>query len=81
MHGGPSLLASAVNRPCELRMVNTKLTVVQLEAILTNICAEANNVKKLNISNNNLRAVDPDLLARAVNRLEEVEICSPDWDL
>ena len=46
--------------------------MVKVEASLTAICAEDCLVKRLNISYTNLSSVDPGLLAKAVNRLEEV---------
>ena len=74
----PNLLARVVTGLEEMKWVEVRgeveLTVIQVEAILTAICAEDCLVKKLDISYTNLSSVDPGLLARAVNRLEEVEM-------
>ena len=56
------------------------MTMIQVEAILTAICAEDCLVKKLDISYINLSSVDPGLLARAVNMLEEVEMVQREKD-
>ena len=70
----PNLLARVLTGLQEVKMFMAELTVTQMEAILTAICAEDCLVKKLDISYTNLSSVDPGLLARAVNRLEEVKM-------
>ena len=66
------LLASAVKTLEGVEMYYTHLTVEQGTAIFTAINQENCNMKKLDISENNLSSVDTGLLARSVNMLEEV---------
>ena len=68
----PNLLARVVTGLEEVKWVIVELTVIQVEEILTAICAEDCLVMKLDISYTNLSSVDTSLLAKAVNRLEEV---------
>ena len=69
----PGLPARLLHRLEEVDMWSTELTRQQLEAVLT--AAEAScTLRKLNLGNNNLSLVEPGLLARAVNSLEEVDI-------
>ena len=70
---GPDLPASLALRLEDLDMWNTELTTSQLEAVLT-AATTSSTLRKLNLGNNNLSLVEPGLLARAVNRLEEVDI-------
>ena len=76
----PNLLARVLTGMEEVKWVEVRgeveLTLIQVEAILTAICAEDCLVKKLDISSLNLSSVEPGLLARALNRLEEVEMSS-----
>ena len=55
-------------------MAFNSLSTKQLEAILSTIGQQKSNLKKLNISCNNLSSVDPLLLVRAVSRLEEINL-------
>ena len=70
------LLARAVNRLEKVDMYVTKLTVEQVEAILTNISTGDSQLKGLNITGINLSTLDSAMLARAVDRLEEVGLAS-----
>ena len=67
------LPARLVQRLEELDMWNTELTTRQLEAVLS-AATTSSTLRKLNLGNNNLSLVEPGLLARAVNSLEEVDI-------
>ena len=69
----PDLPARLVQRLEEVDMWNTELTTQQLEAVLTAV-STSSTLRKLNLGNNNLSLVEPGLLARAVNSLEEVDI-------
>ena len=68
------LLARAVARLEEVKLWDTRLTMKQWEDVMTAIGQGDSRLKKLEISNNNMSKVDPGLLARAVNRLEEVDM-------
>ena len=70
----PRLLAIAVTRVEEVVVLMTELTARQVEAIMATLDAGGGLVKRLNISFNNLSTVDPALMARVVNRLEEVKM-------
>ena len=69
----PELLAKAVNNLTTLYIENTNLTLQQTEAILTAV-SEGSKMIKLNIVENNMSGVDPGLLAKAVNKLETLDI-------
>ena len=69
----PGLLARAVYKLEEVYMTGTKLTLQQGQAIFTVLVEGDCKVKKLDVRNNNLSKLDPALLARAVNRMEQVE--------
>jgi hypothetical protein len=76
----PDLLARVVTGLEEVEMWGTpptqpsQLTQQQVEVILTAITSADSRLKKLNIGGNQLYNVAPDLLARAVPRLEELEM-------
>jgi hypothetical protein len=71
----PDLLVRAVTRLEEVEMRVTNLTKPQMEAIFISIIyKDSLLLRKLNISGINLSQVSPDLLARAVTRLEEVKM-------
>ena len=70
---GPDLPARLAHSVEDLDMWNTELTTRQLEAVL-NAATTSSTLRKLNLGNNNLSLVEPGLLARAVNRLEKVDI-------
>merc|ERR1711867_200503 len=67
------LLAKAVTKMKKLNITDTNLTQQQAEAILTAV-SEENVVSKLYIGFNNLSGVDPGLLARAVTKLEVMDV-------
>ena len=68
------LLARAVNRLVGVQFSRTGMTLEQWEGILTGISEGNSKLKRLEISCDNLSGVDAGLLARALNRLEVVEI-------
>jgi hypothetical protein len=71
----PDLLARAVTRLEEVNMMCTDLTGQQVEAILTAIITkDPLLLRKLNIRGANFSQVTPDLLARAVTKLKEVDM-------
>ena len=65
------ILAQAVSKLEEVGLVNTKLTPQHAEAIFAAL-DKSSKLKTLNIALNNFTSVDPDVLARVVNKLEEV---------
>ena len=69
-----SLLARAEARLEEVKLWDTRLTMKQWEEVMPAIGQGDSRLKKHEISNNNMSTVDPGLLARAVNRLEEVDM-------
>ena len=74
-------LTRAVIRLEKLDIGPTKLTVQQGEAILTSISAGDSQLKKLNLTGNNMFEVDPDLMARAVNKLKKFTVISIRLDM
>ena len=72
------LLAIVVSNLEEVEISKTQLTVQQLEAIITAICAGDCLVKKLDISRNNLSTVNHSLLASALKMIEEVNLSGTD---
>ena len=69
----PGLLAKAVTKLETLKVGRTELTKQQAEAILTAV-SEGNKLTKLEITQNDLLGVDPGLLAKAVTKLETLNI-------
>ena len=70
----PTLLTNALRRLVEVKLDETRLTLEQIEMILTYFSGEGSKPKKLVLSNNDLSLVDPCLLARSVNSLEDINI-------
>ena len=68
------LLSNAVNRLEEVELWGLDLTLKPWEEFMTSICEGGSRLKKMDISNSNMSTVDASLLARAVNRLEEVDM-------
>ena len=68
----PGLLAKAVTKQETLK-VGRKLTKQQAEAILTAVI-EGSKLTKLEITPNDLLGVDPGLLAKAVTKLDTLDI-------
>ena len=68
----PELPARLAHKLEDLDMWNTELTTRQLEAVLK-AATTSSTLRKLNLGNN-LSLVEPELLARAVNRLVDVDI-------
>lgn len=72
----PDLLAPAIARLRKVDLSSTKLTKEQCKALL-NKCATSTTLKNMRLGmNNNISVVDPDTLARAVCRLDNVDICN-----
>ena len=68
------LLARAVTILVEINLENTKLTQEQSEAVFAAIIERDPPLEKLNMRGNNLSLVEPSILGRAVNNLEEVNL-------
>ena len=66
-----SILAQAVTQLEEVMLGTTCLTPQQVEAIFAALHTSS-QLKILRIGGNNLSSVDPDVLARGVNKLEEM---------
>ena len=69
----PDLLATAMSTTRKLSLVNTGLTVVQVEKLLNLIAANC-PMESLNLSANMLSMVETDLMAQAVNKLRDVTL-------
>jgi len=69
----PGLLARAVSKLEVLEVAWSELTAQQTEAILTAV-SEDSKLTYLNLSANRLMSVEPRLLARAVSRLETLDV-------
>ena len=68
----PNIVAGCVNNLEEVNICRTHLDIETIEEICTAICVGATRMKTLNLSSNRLSSVEAGLLAKAVNRLEEV---------
>jgi len=69
----PELLAIAVNRLEDVNLKFTNLSTEQMTSILSHV-QEDTKLKKLQLGENNLSSVESELLATAVNRLEDVDL-------
>ena len=69
----PDLLATAMSKTRKLSLVNTGLTVVQVEKLLNLIAANC-PMESLNLSANMLSMVETELMAQAVNKLRDVTL-------
>jgi Leucine-rich repeat (LRR) protein len=69
----PVLLASVVSKVERAVLWYTRLTGKQVEAILAGIDND-NRLKKLNMNDNDLSTVDPDLMARGFLKVHELKI-------
>ena len=69
----PGLLAKAVVNLETLDIGNTKLTQQQAAVIFSGVC-EGSRLNVLNISENNLSEVEPELLAKTVIKLKKLDI-------
>jgi uncharacterized protein YjbI with pentapeptide repeats len=74
----PDLMGQVVSKLGEANLSCTRLTNHQTLAIVTAISKEDSKIKVLDITGANVSSVDPDLLARTVNRLEEVNMFETD---
>ena len=70
----PELLAVAVTKLERLNLNSSGLSSSQTEAIFAAIQAPGSRLRTLELQHNDLSSVDPGLLARAVTRLEEVNL-------
>ena len=68
------LLARAVTSLVEVNLENTELTQEQSEAVFAAIIERDSQLEKLDMRGNNLSLVEPSILGRAVNNLEEVNL-------
>ena len=50
-------------------MQNTRLTEAQVSRLLASICSEDTSLVSLNLSNNSMALVNPDLPARAAQKV------------
>jgi len=69
----PKVFASAVSKLEHLEVAETGLTAPQASALLEVVSAGESRLKTLNISNNWLAEVSPNLLAKGLSSLEHVE--------
>ena len=69
----PDLLPKLVHRLEKVSMTDTRLTKQQVQNIMVGLTGET-KLKRLSILKADLSSVDPDLLARAVGRLEKIEL-------
>ena len=69
----PDLLATAMSKTRKLSLVNTGLTVVQVEKLFRLIAANC-PMESLNLSANMLSMVETELMAQAVNKLRDVTL-------
>ena len=69
----PGILAKVVTRLGSLDIDSTNLTQQQVVAVITAVC-ERNNMANLSMARNNLSGVDPEILAKAVTKLETLHI-------
>ena len=67
------ILAQAVAQMEEVGLEGTKLTPQQVEAVFAALDASC-HLKVLRIGHNTLSSLDPDVLARVVNKLETVDL-------
>jgi hypothetical protein len=69
----PDLLSKLVHGLEKVSMTDTRLTKQQVQNIMVGLTGET-KLKRLSILKADLSSVDPDLLARAVGRLEKIEL-------
>jgi len=74
------LLSLTVTKLNTLALVNTSLTLCQIETILTTISNEC-NLKNLDLSMNNLSSVNPRLLGRSVTILNTLNVTNTSLNL
>ena len=70
----PENVAKAVQKSRSFLLANTSLTVHQVEAILTAVSSEASYLHTLDLSNNLLSVVEPQLLGDALMTLESATL-------
>jgi len=73
-HVEPEVLARAAVKLEELGLKDTKLRTEQISSILATIAQEDTKLKKLNLEGNDLSHVEPEVLARAAVKLEELDL-------
>ena len=70
----PGLLALAMTRLEGVDISHTDLTRQQAETVSANMCSGDIQLKSLKLAGTDLSSMEPDLLARAVSRLEQVDL-------
>ena len=70
----PELFTGIINHLEELNLDHAKIIDLQAQAIFDAIRG-SNKLKILRLRFNNLSAVEPEVLAKALNKLEEVDVC------
>ena len=70
----PENVAEAVQKSRSFLLANTSLTVHQVEAILTAVSSEASYLHTLDLSNNLLSVVEPQLLGDALMPLKSATL-------
>jgi len=70
----PALLASAVSKVKDAALGGFNIGIQHVEALLSAIIVEDKPLIKLKVSTLSTARIDPDILGRAVNKLEEVTI-------
>ena len=68
------LIAGMVTEVKWLNIKGTRLTTIQLDQIFETLAEGPGNLRNLKIDYNDLRGVDPDVMANAVNRLDSVSM-------
>ena len=70
----PELLSSAVRMVDTISIQQTRLTSIQLEALLLNIGTESSLLTSLNLASNDLSKIIPDILSDSLCKLVRVNI-------
>ena len=73
----PGLFGRVMNKLEEVDISRTGMTSQHLQAVFTIMCQES-QLKKLAIEGNNLSSIQPAVLAKAISKLEEINIGSTD---
>eukprot|EP00092_Neocalanus_flemingeri_P011325 GFUD01012204.1.p1 GENE.GFUD01012204.1~~GFUD01012204.1.p1 ORF type:complete len:232 (+),score=72.87 GFUD01012204.1:45-740(+) len=75
----PELLSSCLNRKRIVLLTKTRLVKEQVEVLFNNMNTETNLVE-LDIRDNDLSKVDPNVLANCINKLRKVTLMKTDLD-
>jgi len=73
----PGLFAKGLTKLEDVTLGDTGITNHQKQALFREMCLN-NKLKSLDFYSNNLSSVEPGLFARAINRLESVNLCETD---